>query len=50
MIDLKSIKSKHLYVKLRELGIGGLRDWGIGGLKDKGNKLKEIEFLQFLNS
>jgi hypothetical protein len=27
-----------------------LRDLGIGGLKDKINKLKEIEYLQFLNS
>jgi hypothetical protein len=27
-----------------------LRDLGIEGLKDKFNKLKEIEFLQFLNS
>jgi len=27
-----------------------LRDLGIEGLKDKINKLKEIEFLQFLNS
>jgi hypothetical protein len=26
-----------------------LRDLGIEGLKDKINKLKEIEFLQFLN-
>jgi hypothetical protein len=25
-------------------------NWGIEGLKDKINKLKEIEFLQFLNS
>jgi hypothetical protein len=30
--------------------IKGLRNWGIEGLKDKKNKLKEIEFLQFLNS
>jgi hypothetical protein len=29
--------------------IEGLRNWGIEGLKDK-KKLKEIEFLQFLNS
>jgi hypothetical protein len=27
-----------------------LRDFGIEGLRDKINKLKEIEFLQFLNS
>jgi hypothetical protein len=27
-----------------------LRDLGIEGLKDKINKLKEIEYLQFLNS
>jgi hypothetical protein len=27
-----------------------LRNLGIEGLKDKINKLKEIEFLQFLNS
>ncbi len=27
-----------------------LRDWGIEGLKDKINKLKQIEYLQFLNS
>jgi hypothetical protein len=27
-----------------------LRDLGIEGLKDKTNKLKELEFLQFLNS
>jgi hypothetical protein len=31
------------------LGIGGLRNLGIEGLKDKINKLKEIEFIQFLN-
>jgi hypothetical protein len=30
--------------------IEGLRNWGIEGLKDKIDKLKEIEFLQFLNS
>jgi hypothetical protein len=30
--------------------IEGFRNWGIEGLKDKINKLKEIEFLQFLNS
>jgi hypothetical protein len=30
--------------------IEGFRNWGIKGLKDKINKLKEIEFLQFLNS
>jgi hypothetical protein len=29
--------------------IEGLRNLGIEGLKDKINKLKEIEFLQFLN-
>jgi hypothetical protein len=29
--------------------IEGFRNWGIEGLKDKINKLKEIEFLQFLN-
>jgi hypothetical protein len=29
---------------------GKLRDLGIGGLKDNIIKLKEIEFLQFLNS
>jgi hypothetical protein len=45
MIDLNNIKSKYLYVKLRDLGIEGLGDWGIGGLKDKVNKLKEIESL-----
>jgi len=26
-----------------------LRDWGIEELNDKINKLKEVEFLQFLN-
>jgi hypothetical protein len=31
--------------KLRDLEIGGIK-----GLKDKIYKLKEIEFLQFLNS
>jgi hypothetical protein len=30
--------------------IEGFRNWGIEELKDKINKLKEIEFLQFLNS
>jgi hypothetical protein len=34
MIDLNNIKSKYLYVKLRDLGIEELRDWGIGGLGD----------------
>jgi hypothetical protein len=42
----------------RNWGIEELRDWGIEGLgnrgieelKDQINKLKEIEFLQFLNS
>jgi hypothetical protein len=34
---------------LRNWGIEELRNWGIEGLKDKINKLKEIEFLQFLN-
>jgi hypothetical protein len=29
--------------------IEGFRNLGIEGLKDKINKLKEIEFLQFLN-
>jgi hypothetical protein len=31
------------------LSIEGFRNSGIEGLKDKINKLKEIEFLQFLN-
>jgi hypothetical protein len=31
-------------------GIEGFRNWGIEGLKDNINKLKQIEFLQFLNS
>jgi hypothetical protein len=35
---------------LGDWGIEGLRDCGIEGLKDEINKLKEIEFLQFLNS
>jgi len=30
--------------------IEGFRNWGIEGLKANSNKLKEIEFLQFLNS
>jgi hypothetical protein len=34
-----------IYAKLRDLGIEELRDY-----KDKINKLKKIEFLQFLNS
>ena len=29
--------------------IEGFRNWGIEGLKDTINKLKQIEFLQFLN-
>jgi hypothetical protein len=36
--------------ELGDWGIEGLRDCGIEGLKDEINKLKEIEFLQFLNS
>jgi hypothetical protein len=40
---------------LSGLGIERLKDkivsnWGIEGLKDKIYKLKQIEFLQFLNS
>jgi hypothetical protein len=35
---------------LRDWGIEELRNWGIEGLKDKIHKIKEIEFLQFLNS
>ena len=37
-----------IYVHLRQ--IKGFRNLGIEGLKDKIYKLKEIEFLQFLNS
>jgi len=37
-----------IYIYLRQ--IEGLRDLGIEGLTDKINKLKAIEFLQFLNS
>jgi hypothetical protein len=36
-----------IYVYLCQ--IEGFRNWGIEGLKDNSNKLKEIEFLQFLN-
>ena len=35
--------------RINDLSMEGLRNWGIEGLKDKINKLKEIEFLQFLN-
>jgi hypothetical protein len=37
----------NIYVYLGQ--IEGFRNWGIEGLKDKIKKLKEIEFLQFLN-
>jgi hypothetical protein len=35
--------------EIRDYGIVGLWECGIARLKDKINKIKKIEFLQFLN-
>jgi len=40
-------KSSIFNLQFRLVRVG---NWGIEGLKDKINKLKESEFLQFLNS